>query len=98
VSGKTTLAEKRKDVIVLDGDKCRKIWTDLGLSREDRWEQNLRVAKLAKMLHEQGCDVVIAVICPYHDLMKVVRDIIPEVKFITIEGGKAPTKEYPFER
>ncbi|MEK6897069.1 MAG: adenylyl-sulfate kinase [Nanoarchaeota archaeon] len=97
-SGKSTLANKMKDVIVLDGDVLRTIWPGLGLSKEDRWEQNLRAARLAKMIHDQGYDVVVAVICPYLELKEEIKKIIPEVKFATLDGGKEPTNEYPFER
>jgi len=41
-----------KNAIWLDGDNMRGVWTDLGLSKKDRWEQNLRVARLARMLSE----------------------------------------------
>jgi len=97
-SGKSTLANRIADAIVLDGDILRTIWPGLGLSKEDRWEQNLRAARLAKELARQGHDVVIAVICPYLLLKEEVKKIIPEVKFVTLDGGKEPSNEYPFEK
>jgi len=74
----------------------RGIWTDLGFSKEDRCEQNVRVARLAKMLDGQGLDVVVSVICPYADLRKVVKKIT-NCKFIYVEGGKEG-EDYPFEK
>ena len=51
--------------INLDGDSMRaSISTDLGFSDEDRFTHNIRVAKLAKVLEEQGFDVVVSTICP----------------------------------
>lgn len=84
------------DAIWLDGNDMREIWTDLGLSKKDRWEQNLRVARLAKILDGQGFNVVVSVICPYKKLRKEVKKIT-NCKFIYIEGGKEG-KEYPFDK
>lgn len=94
-SGKTTLSMRMKDVIHLDGDEMRKVWK-LGLSKKDRYEQNLRIAKIAKILREQGYDVAISTICPYKDLRKQCREIC-DCKFVHIEGGKEPSKEFPYE-
>ena len=74
----------------------RGIWTDLGLGKKDRWEQNLRVARLAKMLADQGFNVVVAVICPYKKLRAEVKRIT-NCKFIYIEGGEKG-RQYPYER
>lgn len=106
-AGKTTLAEVIKysksnadnpyhDAILLDGDSVRGIWTDLGLSKEDRWEQNLRVARLAKMLDSQNHNVIVSTICPYRELRDEVYKIT-NCKFIFIDGGKSG-KDYPFEK
>ena len=69
-SGKTTLARqlhKKIGGVWLDGDKCREaICKDLGFSDEDRLENNLRIARLSKMLEEQGHDVIVSTICPDH--------------------------------
>lgn len=94
-SGKTTLSMLMKDVIHLDGDVMRTVWK-LGLSKKDRYEQNLRIARIAKILKEQGYDVVVSTICPYKELRKQVRDICG-CKFVFIEGGKEPSKEFPYE-
>ena len=95
-SGKTTLAKKmRKDEIILDGNILRMVWPGLGFSKEDRQEQNLRVARLAKMLEEQGFGVIIATICPYKDLRDEVQKITG-CTFIYLAGGKSGV-EYPYE-
>lgn len=68
-SGKSTLARALQpltDAIILDGDVMRaSISTDLTLSAEDRNEHNLRVARLAKVLCDQGHNVIVAVIAPF---------------------------------
>lgn len=94
-SGKTTLSMRIKDVIHLDGDVMRTVWK-LGLSKEDRYEQNLRIAKIAKILREQGYDVVVSTICPYKELRQQVQDIC-DCKFVYLEGGRKPSKEFPYE-
>jgi len=79
-SGKTYLAKElneltSNDLIELDGNAMREIWTDLGLSKNDRWENNKRTARLAKLLSDQGYNVVVSMIAPYKDLRKVIDDI-----------------------
>ena len=95
-SGKTTLAKKMagKNTIILDGDDIRKIWS-IGFSKKDREENNLRIARLARMLEDQGFSVIVSVICPYEDLRKKVEEIT-NCSFIYIKGGKTG-KEFPFE-
>ena len=75
-----------KDVIHLDGDVMRTVWK-LGFSKEDRYENNLRIARIAKILREQGYDVVISTICPYKDLREKCKEICG-CKFVYLEGGK----------
>lgn len=68
--GKTTLAKemcRKMNAINLDGDEMRSsISTDLGFSDEDRLENNIRIARLAKVLEGQGYDVICSTICPEH--------------------------------
>ena len=99
-AGKTTLSESLggfyKNWVRLDGDVLRGVWTDLGLSKKDRIEQNLRVARLAKRLSDQGFNVLVSVICPYKSLRKQVKEIT-NCKFIYIDGGEEG-KNYPFDK
>jgi len=78
-SGKTYLANHLKpyipNVIHLDGDIMRGVWTDLGLSKKDRWENNLRNARLAKVLHDQTFNVIVSVIAPYIKLREEIDEI-----------------------
>lgn len=94
-AGKTTLAKKMKEVIILDGDELRQCW-NLGFNKKDRWEQNIRAARLARMIEKQGYDVVVSTICPYKGLRKEVQTIT-NCKFVYLDGGKEPTEEYPYE-
>lgn len=95
-AGKTSLADMFHDVIRLDGDKMREVW-QLGFSKKDRYEQNIRIAKLAKILSKQGFDVVVSTICPYKDLRKKVKEIC-NCRFIYLEEGKDSSKQYPYEK
>jgi len=100
-AGKTTLAKKLikiigDKVIHLDGDKMRQtISKDLGFSKEDREENNLRIARLAKLLKEQGFRVIVSTICPYEELRLKIKKIT-DCEFIYVTGGKKG-KDYPFE-
>ena len=91
-SGKTYLANHLKpfiqNVIHLDGDTMRRVWTDLGLSKEDRWENNLRVARLAKVLHDQTFNVIVSVIAPCIKLREYIDEIYEEVERKIGEGRK----------
>lgn len=86
-SGKTSLAKRVQRVnhrtINLDGDEMRWIWDDLGFSREDRISNNIRIAKLAKVLNAQGFSIVISTICPYKSLKDGVQKIT-NCKFINL--------------
>lgn len=95
-SGKTTLAKKMagKNTVILDGDDIRKVWKT-GFSKEEREEHNLRVARLARMLEDQGFNVIVSLICPYNELRKKVEQIT-NCTFIYVKGGKKGD-EFPFE-
>lgn len=97
-AGKTTLAKKMigKNTILLDGDEMRNtINKDLGFSTEDRRENNLRIARLAKLLESQGFIIIVSTICPYEALRKEIK-IMTDCKFIYVTGGLVGEK-YPFE-
>lgn len=78
-SGKTYLANKliplMSNIVHLDGDVMRTVWKDLGLSKEDRWENNLRNARLAKIFNDQGFNVIVSVIAPYRKLREEIDKI-----------------------
>lgn len=97
-AGKTELAKKMTDTrtINLDGDNLRFIWQDLDLTKEGRWEQSLRVARLAIELQRQGFNVNVAVICPYEKLRQEVKKIC-HCTFVYLPYGKLPSEEYPYE-
>lgn len=100
-SGKTHLAihYQQDNKIILDADDMREVWTDLKFSKEDRYEQNFRLAKMARLLSIQGYNVVVASICPYADLRRKILDIIPTVRWVYVNSpeSKPSSKEYPFE-
>ena len=95
-SGKTTLAKQMKTdkIILLDGDDWRDI-CPAGFSKKERWNHNIRIAKIAKMLEKQGFDVIISFICPYKKLRDEVQKIT-NCSFIYLSGGKKG-KKYPYE-
>ena len=105
-AGKTTLANKLvtllrttldiTNVVKLDGDEVRKIWPGFSFTKEDREENNLRVARLASYLESQGFVVVVSVICPFLELRERVKQIC-NCTFVYVKGGKIPSTKYPYE-
>lgn len=67
-SGKTVLAEalvKKINAIHLNADKVREyVNYDLGFSHADRIKQSKRLGGIARILSEQGYDVVVDFVCP----------------------------------
>ena len=97
-AGKTTLANQLKDhlkFIHLDGDDLRQVWR-LGFSRQDRFEQNLRAARLAQIFQQQGHRVVVSLICPYNELRQQVTAIC-QPTWLYLPGGHVADDRYPFE-
>jgi len=80
-AGKTTLAryykQKNSKVIILDGDEMRSsISEGLSFSPSDRHMNNIRIAKLAKVLERQGFDVIISVIAPLAATRMMIDEVI----------------------
>ena len=76
-SGKTTLAAEVERVlrgrsaslVRLDGDVFREVMgNDLGYSREDRLRNAWRVARMCKLLSDQGLDVVCATVSLFREI------------------------------
>lgn len=104
-AGKSTLAFGAKgeleqylshSVIVLDGDEMRETISEQeSLSAEDRRRHNLRVARLAKLLQEQGALVIVSLIAPFADLRKQVDAICsPQWIYVQKDGLEANDKPY----
>lgn len=73
-SGKTTLARRlvryyrslEKPADIVDGDDIRKVISaSLGFSKEDRLENNRRIAWIARILARNGVIAVVASVSPY---------------------------------
>ena len=96
-AGKTTMAYQLKtnNTIILDGDVLRGVYPT-GFSKEDRWQHNLRTAKLAKRLEYQGFDVIISLICPYKKLRDEVQKICG-CGFIYLDV-EMKGEDYPYEK
>jgi adenylylsulfate kinase-like enzyme len=98
-SGKTSLAlllRERLKGVMLDGDEMRgTISTDLGFSKKDREEHNLRVARLAKLLLAQGHNVVVSVIAPFRSTRAKITALIHPY-WIYVKGGRTG-KTMPYE-
>jgi len=76
-AGKTTLGglfhrrlkARETNVVLLDGDSIRLVYNeDIGYSQESRRKGAGRTFRVAKMLSDQGIDVVVCSICMFSDL------------------------------
>ncbi len=93
-AGKTTLGglfhrrlkQRKPNVILLDGDLIRPVYNeDIGYSDEDRVKGASRTFRVAKMLSDQGIDVVVCSICMYGQIRCWNRENIPNYKEIYIK-------------
>lgn len=105
-AGKTTLAfmlrdelrARMKNVVVLDGGEMRaSISLGAGFSKKDRRSHNLRVARLAKVLNAQGCNVIVAVIAPFEKVRKEIETIIKPVWIYIYNPQVVWGKDRPYE-
>ena len=89
-SGKTTLAENLGIELnklgikyyILDGDNVRKTLNkDLGFSESDRYENNRRIAHVAKILSDSGVFPIVTTISPYEALRAQARSLFEENMF-----------------
>ncbi len=86
-SGKSTLAEKVKDILlergkkveVLDGDVVRtNLSKGLGFSKEDRDTNILRIGFVCHLLSRNGAVAIGAAISPYREIRRRVREMVSE--------------------
>ena len=104
-AGKSTLSlemfyrlAKKRRILLLDGDDMRYIWGDLGFSDRDRHENNLRVARLAKLMEFYFDHIFISVIAPFEKTRKqIFTEILSDIKWIYVHGGKKVDKDHPYE-
>lgn len=84
-SGKTTIGrevykqirEKKKNVVLLDGDELRDVFgQDLGYSEQDRLQCAKRYSRICQLLASQEIDVVICTISMFHEVRKWNRENI----------------------
>ena len=84
-AGKTTLALRLRDgladraipVVYLDGDDLRStLCSDLGFKPEARLENHRRIAEIARLLANQGVNVVVSTMAPEHQQRDLVAGIL----------------------
>ncbi|TCV99230.1 adenylyl-sulfate kinase [Biostraticola tofi] len=92
-SGKSTLAGALEQALhqsgvstyLLDGDNVRHgLCRDLGFSDEDRRENIRRVGEVARLMVDAGLVVLTAFISPHRAERRMVRDMLPEARFIEV--------------
>jgi len=93
-SGKSTIAnylnnlftvDNRKS-FVIDGDILRKgLCSNLGFEHHDRMENIRRAAEVTKIIYSLGYSVFASFLTPSRLTREIVKEIIPEVKFIYVD-------------
>jgi len=94
-SGKTTLANELKKIMVLcnctrkvqilDGDVIRNgICEDLSFSSDDRFENIRRIRHVAKLLSDNGIVVIVAAITPFKEMRFDNRDLIGDGDYVEV--------------
>ena len=96
-SGKTTIAKalqkkiedsKYTSVVVLDAVELRRFVSfDLGYTNKDRKLNVLRAGGIAKILHDQGITVIVALISPCRADRVEVRKMFDEGDFIEVHNN-----------
>ena len=89
-SGKTTFGKKLIDVfdgVLLDGDDFRSKFP-IGYSDEERFENIMRIAKVASIIEEQGKLVVIAMMAPKAIWRQKARELFKESVLFLMPGGE----------
>lgn len=93
-AGKTTLGglfhrrlkAKKPNVVLLDGDQIRPVYNeDIGYSDADRVKGAQRTFRVAKMLADQGIDVVVCSICMYSAVRDWNRENIENYREVYIK-------------
>jgi len=72
-SGKSSVGKSVADylgAVFLDADEVRDVFPDLGFTKKDRLENNMRLLRLATMVNSQGFDVVVSAITPFSEFRK----------------------------
>ena len=86
-AGKTTLAlllrnglnDRKIPVVYLDGDDLRStLCSDLGFKSEARLENHRRIAEIARLLANQGLNVVVSTMAPEHQQRDLVARILAD--------------------
>ena len=99
-SGKTTLAyriARQTNGIVVDGDEVRALFP-MGYSDKDRYENILRIAKIAKIFENQGRVVIVSCVSPKQKWREQAQNMFEECIEICMPFGelwKGSTFEEP---
>ena len=89
-SGKTTLAyriSKQTNGVVVDGDHVRSYFPT-GYSDEERIENIMRIAKIAKLIEDQGKVAIVACVSPRRAWRKMAQEMFDECIEICLPFGE----------
>jgi len=84
--------------ILLDGDIMREsISVGAGFDKASREEHNFRVARLAKVLDNQGFRVVVSVIAPYKSTREKIDKLISPIWVYLLSSALVALEDRPYE-
>ena len=66
-----------------------------GFTMKDRYEHNMRVARLARVLRDQGQQVIISVIAPHPEIRKRV-DLVLSPEWFWLHSDRRSYKDRPY--
>jgi len=100
-SGKTTIARvlqhRLSNAVILDGDEMRQsISLGAGFTKTDRDEHNMRVTRLASVLHRQRFNVIVSVIAPFRSTREKIGQLIHPV-WVHVKRDMPKMVERPYE-
>jgi len=89
-SGKTTLAyriAKQVNGVVVDGDEVRK-YVPTGYSDKERYENIMRIAKIARLVEAQGYIAIVACVSPRRKWREEAQKMFDECIEICLPFGE----------
>ena len=87
----TSLSDRKIPAIYLDGDEMRStLCSDLGFNSEARLENHRRIAEIARLLSQQGQNVIVSTMAPEHSHRDLVsRILVPKLVWFYIHAPLA---------
>lgn len=96
-AGKTTIGKelqeqlknRGRNAVLVDGDELRStVCKDLGFSYNDRLQQSLRAAYMAKAINSGNSWAIVCLITPFKEFRDEIRKILDNIDMVYLESSK----------